>query len=136
MSKSSIRIALAAAALAAIAASGTAHAGMETVVITAPAAAQLPVVDPSDRDAIAGEYRLSDGRTLVLRTRGHTRFVAEIDGVPGTELLTRATHLSSADKRMTMRFNRDRDDVTLVTVSLAVDGGPTQTIASLSAPKR
>ncbi len=120
----------------ALAQTGAAQAGSETVTVTAPAAYVLPVRSADDRAYIAGSYQLSDGRRLSLRTRGRA-MVAELDGLPSTELRPEGmTTLSSADKRMTLRFNRDRDDNPLVTVSLAVDGAATQALVTLPASNR
>ena len=131
MTKTSTRIAL---AFLAVAAMGAAHAGMESIVVIALAAAALPSVDPTDRQAIGGTYQMADGRTLVLRSRGTQAMVAELDGVPSTVLRVQGTTLRSADKSMAMRFNRDGDTV-ITTVTLAVDG-QVQTLASLAPAKR
>lgn len=134
MDKSSIRIALSALVMAVV---GAAHAGPETVTVTAPAATPLRGLFPSEGDAVVGEYRMSDGRLMVLRQRGRV-ILANLDGVPTTRLLAaEGGTLQSADDSMRLRFDNDpKADTTAVTVSLRADGANVVTLASVKAQGR
>jgi hypothetical protein len=138
MSKPSTFIAttLAAAASTILASTTPVFAADPSIVVTA-APVAVPVRSVADRSDVAGIYRLADGRLLELRARPGT-VVADLDGQPGSLVLraTDATTLSTADRRVTMRFSRDRDDTMQVTLSTTVDGGAPQMLAALAAPKR
>ncbi len=128
MLKSSTRIALFAFVMALM---GGAHAGPETVTVTGAAATPLRGLMPYEGDAVAGAYRLSDGRMLMLRQRGRV-MVADLDGLPLTRLLaSEGGSLQAADDSMRLRFASDpKSDETLVTVSLRDDGDKVLTLAA------
>jgi hypothetical protein len=124
------------AALSAFACIGSAQAADATVVITGPAAEPLPVRTVRDREDVAGVYQMADGRLLTVRARGGA-LIAELDGQPGQSLRAASGRvLSTADKRMTLQFSRGRDEVNLVTMTLAADGQAPQIVSSLAAPQR
>ncbi len=117
MFTSQTRMAFAACTLALM---GAAHAGPETITVTGPSPTPLRGLSPSEGDAVAGVYQMSDGRTMVLRQRGRA-VVADLDGVPLTRLLAAAGGtLQSADDSMRLRYETDPHDstATVVTVSL------------------
>jgi hypothetical protein len=116
---------------------GAAHAGPETVTVTGPAATPLRGLFPNEGDAVVGEYRMADGRVMVLRQRGRV-ILANLDGVPTTRLLAGESGiLQAADDSMRLRFDNDaKNDSTAVTVSLRSDGGNAITLASIKATGR
>ena len=133
MLNSSSRIALAVFAAALM---GAAQAGPNTVPITAPADNSLRGVSPFLGETVAGHYRMFDGRIMVLKQRGST-IVANLDGVPLTPLMATSNGgLRAANDSMRISFAPAKDDTTLVTVSLRVDGSAPFTLAAVSQPMR
>lgn len=135
MLNSSSRIALAVFAAALM---GAAQAGPNIVPITAPAENSLRGVSLFLGETVAGHYRMFDGRIMVLKQRGST-IVANLDGVPLTPLMATSNGgLRAANDSMRISFApaNAKDDTTLVTVSLRVDGSAPFTLAAVSQPMR
>jgi len=128
---------LAVAAAAALAALGPVQAAEPaSVEITA---SPLRGLNPSEGEAITGEYKMSDGRSMKLRQRGRV-IVADLDGEPLTRLLAQTSasgvQLQAADGSMLMKFSdNDADTARNVTVTL-VRGAESPSLALLAQPAR
>jgi hypothetical protein len=113
-----------------VAAMGAAHAGgnVETVSITA---TPMRGLFGNEAHALVGQYRMSDGRLLVLSPRGAS-IKARLDGEPATLLrVARTGELRAADGSMSLAFETGSDGYAdRIRLTLERAPAPAQQLAS------